>query len=123
VRARVTRPSPGARSSKGILLVLALAGCGEDVEQPPSGAHRLEDEVALGTSSQTWLIVVDSSATSAADELRRLYAEEFVTYWADATRLCADDAAAWAPARLPRSRTRLRCWPASVIPSPAARLA
>ena len=79
----------------GILLALALAGCGEDAEQPPSGAHRLEDEVALGTSSHTWLVVVDNSSTSAADELRRLYAQEFVTYWADATRLCADDAAAW----------------------------
>ena len=79
------------------LLGLALLGCGDGVAQPPAGGAafvtQLEDQVTFAAQSQTFLFVVDSSSSSAADELRRLFAQQLTDYQAIA---CADPAA-WDP--------------------------
>lgn len=77
-------------------LALALLGCGSQAAEPAAERPPFEDQVTFLDQSQAFLLVVDNSASSAADELRRLFAQQFSDYYG---RVCAEDPAAWDPIR------------------------
>jgi hypothetical protein len=81
----------------GYVLALALLGCGSDrAAEPPTERAPFEDQVTFLDQSQAFLFVVDNSASSAADELRRLFAQQFSDDYGGQS--CADPAA-WDPIR------------------------
>lgn len=93
----VKRPLRCVSCGSAVLLGLALLGCeGRSGQQPGEGAP-FEEEMGVGAESQTWLLVVDSTSSAPADELRHRFAEEHTAHWANAARYCATDAGAWNP--------------------------